>query len=336
MSPSLSSVHSGSSQGSQAPGGMQYTYSSVHGGWPPVSSSYTVSSAPAAQTGLGNPHYNGRSSIYNQSSLHFSHPRSSQSPATGGEGLPPPPFDGVQQPFQTAIGGNGHGGGGGHGASSLSSTPQPPQSAILSSQSMSTQPPTPSSATAHVDSYTHTRAPSTPGYYTPTTTPQQPNFSTYTTQPSPPQHSPTTTGPLSRGLGSLSGPPAMAPPASYRSYSSYPLPTMGGGPVMSNVHHPGSQMAMIPGMAVQYNHHPMIYGHAQQPTQSERPFKCDQCVQSFSRNHDLKRHKRIHLAVKPFPCTYCSKSFSRKDALKVMFRDNQPSAHLDAPSFYGC
>jgi uncharacterized Zn-finger protein len=30
----------------------------------------------------------------------------------------------------------------------------------------------------------------------------------------------------------------------------------------------------------------------------------------------LKRHKRIHLAVKPFPCGHCEKSFSRKDALK--------------------
>lgn len=49
----------------------------------------------------------------------------------------------------------------------------------------------------------------------------------------------------------------------------------------------------------------------------ERPFKCDQCPQSFNRNHDLKRHKRIHLAVKPFPCPSCDKSFSRKDALKV-------------------
>ena len=56
---------------------------------------------------------------------------------------------------------------------------------------------------------------------------------------------------------------------------------------------------------------------APQLAHNDRPFKCDQCPQSFNRNHDLKRHKRIHLAVKPFPCGWCDKSFSRKDALKV-------------------
>lgn len=96
-----------------------------------------------------------------------------------------------------------------------------------------------------------------------------------------------------------------------------PLPGMGS-PIMSNIHQPGGQMSMIPAMGVPqgYNGQP-IYRHNQPQPQSERPFKCDQCVQSFSRNHDLKRHKRIHLAVKPFPCSFCSKSFSRKDALKV-------------------
>ncbi|KAK3385562.1 hypothetical protein B0H63DRAFT_449600 [Podospora didyma] len=48
----------------------------------------------------------------------------------------------------------------------------------------------------------------------------------------------------------------------------------------------------------------------------ERAFKCDLCTQSFSRNHDLKRHRRIHLAAKPYPCPTCDKCFSRKDALK--------------------
>jgi hypothetical protein len=51
--------------------------------------------------------------------------------------------------------------------------------------------------------------------------------------------------------------------------------------------------------------------------QTDRPFRCDECPQSFNRNHDLKRHKRIHAAVKPFPCDFCGKSFSRKEALKV-------------------
>jgi uncharacterized Zn-finger protein len=70
------------------------------------------------------------------------------------------------------------------------------------------------------------------------------------------------------------------------------------------------------GMPHMYSgHHP----HAQQQPQNDRPFKCDLCPQSFNRNHDLKRHKRIHLAVKPFPCLHCEKSFSRKDALKVSF-----------------
>ncbi|KAK6333589.1 hypothetical protein TWF718_011395 [Orbilia javanica] len=70
----------------------------------------------------------------------------------------------------------------------------------------------------------------------------------------------------------------------------------------------------LAGSALQHSHmHPSQ--HAPVPHQ-ERPFRCDQCPQSFNRNHDLKRHKRIHLAVKPFPCPNCDKSFSRKDALK--------------------
>jgi len=105
----------------------------------------------------------------------------------------------------------------------------------------------------------------------------------------------------------------------------YSLPHVGG-PIMSNVHQPNSQMSVIGGVpglmhpfgAPQHAGIPQMYGahHAQQQPQNDRPFKCDQCPQSFNRNHDLKRHKRIHLAVKPFPCGHCDKSFSRKDALK--------------------
>ncbi|KAJ1945798.1 hypothetical protein EC988_005675 [Linderina pennispora] len=47
-----------------------------------------------------------------------------------------------------------------------------------------------------------------------------------------------------------------------------------------------------------------------------RPFKCPTCEQSFSRNHDLKRHVKIHSGIKPHRCPKCGKSFGRSDALK--------------------
>ncbi|KAK0672201.1 hypothetical protein QBC41DRAFT_217909 [Cercophora samala] len=59
-----------------------------------------------------------------------------------------------------------------------------------------------------------------------------------------------------------------------------------------------------------------VYPVSRESSQQDRPFKCDICTQCFSRNHDLKRHRRIHSATKPFPCPHCDKCFSRKDALK--------------------
>ncbi|ODM14359.1 hypothetical protein SI65_10194 [Aspergillus cristatus] len=135
---------------------------------------------------------------------------------------------------------------------------------------------------------------------------------------------------------------SMSSPASMNSlvyarqpWPSYSLPAMNG-PVRSNIHNPSGQMAIFgnipsPAGILPFNsghvarmyqgppssspHHPVSGPGLGGPTQ-DRPFKCDQCPQSFNRNHDLKRHKRIHLSVKPFPCTHCDRSFSRKDALK--------------------
>ncbi|KAJ5249245.1 hypothetical protein N7468_000696 [Penicillium chermesinum] len=95
-------------------------------------------------------------------------------------------------------------------------------------------------------------------------------------------------------------------------WPSYSLPAMSG-PVMTNVHSPNSPIGHVASTQHLYGGQPP---HGIPAPSPDRPFKCDQCPQSFNRNHDLKRHKRIHLAVKPFPCAHCDKSFSRKDALK--------------------
>jgi len=109
-------------------------------------------------------------------------------------------------------------------------------------------------------------------------------------------------------------------------YGSYLPPA----PVFSNVNNPNRQLAlepeMPPGMVPRFAsaHAASIPHYVAQSTPpqlpaNDRPFRCDQCPQSFNRNYDLNRHKRIHLAVKPFACGHCDKSFSRKDALKVCF-----------------
>ncbi|EGO25947.1 hypothetical protein SERLADRAFT_466805 [Serpula lacrymans var. lacrymans S7.9] len=46
-----------------------------------------------------------------------------------------------------------------------------------------------------------------------------------------------------------------------------------------------------------------------------RPFRCAACPASFARNHDLKRHAKLH-DKKAWQCAGCDKMFSRRDAIK--------------------
>lgn len=47
----------------------------------------------------------------------------------------------------------------------------------------------------------------------------------------------------------------------------------------------------------------------------KKKFQCNLCPSSFTRNHDLKRHVRIHEDRRPFVCSGCGKGFGRMDAL---------------------
>ncbi|RDL37305.1 uncharacterized protein BP5553_04738 [Venustampulla echinocandica] len=325
----LSSLNSASSGGSTT-GVPPYQ---PMGYWPtPQNPSYTYSSAPpmSGTYAQGQQNYMNAGRPMYSPAMNFPN-RGTNSP-TAGEGLPPPPYDINLPPFPTSAGSSG---GQQQNLPTLApqqqqqhqqqhhhqqqqhhqqqhhqqhQPPPPPQQLQPASQA-------PQQSPLHAPENYGGRPPPTPSYYTPASTPQQASFPAYTQQ-SPPQQSPNASSAPTNRISPVSA------PQNYHSrpYGGYSLPAMAG-PIMSNVHNPGNQMALVGGMNMQYPPHQLggpMYGHhpGQQQQQSERPFKCDQCPQSFNRNHDLKRHKRIHLAVKPFPCGHCDKSFSRRDALK--------------------
>ncbi|KAF2745868.1 hypothetical protein M011DRAFT_459761 [Sporormia fimetaria CBS 119925] len=263
--------------------------------------------------------YNG-SYIYSppaQASQQYGYPTASpQHQYQPARGLNPPPYQINSQqlpPFPTSTTPLG-------GSSNMSTMAAPDQHPH---HMINTHTPVSSSAPQQSPSHAQEpfRPPPTPTYYgsQTATTPQQPSFP-YSTGPSPTQQSPLSGGPHHRMSPVVSQGPGQSPHYQ-RPYGSYLPPA----PVFSNVNNPNGQLALVggvhPGMMQGFNSgHAASMGHylGHGPPQAanDRPFKCDQCPQSFNRNHDLKRHKRIHLAVKPFPCGHCDKSFSRKDALK--------------------
>lgn len=281
---------------------------------------YSPPSQPSSHYGYGGGPQNQYNVARGGELLHKDHQSGYHYSLTLCKGLNPPPYEMNQQlpPFTpSSVPSN---------MPAMSAQHQPHH--MMNSQ-------TPVSSSAPQQSPAHAqepfRPPPTPTYsYPPATTPQQASFP-YSTGPSPTHQSPLS-GSMTRmspavSHGSIPSIPSNSAPSPHpyqRPYGNYvPQPS----PVYTNVNNPNGQLSLVGGMhpgmmpihsgAAAAMPHFMGAPHHQQPPANDRPFKCDQCPQSFNRNHDLKRHKRIHLAVKPFPCQHCDKSFSRKDALKV-------------------
>lgn len=42
-----------------------------------------------------------------------------------------------------------------------------------------------------------------------------------------------------------------------------------------------------------------------------KPHQCNQCLKSFSSNHQLVQHIRVHTGEKPYKCSYCERRFKQ-------------------------
>ncbi|KAL2161282.1 hypothetical protein VTH06DRAFT_8502 [Thermothelomyces fergusii] len=346
-------AHTSSPHTSQGGGSLYYS-GHMTGSWPTPglsqSSAYTYGSSGSGSSGSGQlaqPPYSRTPASYGSAPSPSHHPFSGRATSSGQspDSLPAPHSYQDQQAFsgQMGVGGGGNSGGGlgpplspqGSGQSGLAQPilGNPAQNAT---RQVAPSPNVGGGPVTAQDGASYRPPPLTQsGYYAHSSAPQQPPFPSYSSpgsQPSPTTSasSVTASSSISRGASSV---PAMTPPLQYSSGRANSVPSIPSysynpGPVLSNMHHPGTPLAMVSsmsGISSYSSHHPGLSPHhhplyVQQPggppPQSERPFKCNECQQAFNRNHDLKRHQRIHLAVKPFGCGDCEKRFSRKDALK--------------------
>ncbi|PNF29999.1 hypothetical protein B7P43_G06211 [Cryptotermes secundus] len=73
-----------------------------------------------------------------------------------------------------------------------------------------------------------------------------------------------------------------------------------------------------------------------------KPHQCQQCLKSFSSNHQLVQHIRVHTGEKPYKCSYCDRRFKQlshvqqhtrlhtAEKVGMLCADNSPVTELPA------
>nr|XP_023012633.1 zinc finger and BTB domain-containing protein 24-like isoform X3 [Leptinotarsa decemlineata] len=116
-------------------------------------------------------------------------------------------------------------------------------------------------------------------------------------------------------MSSMYGSPACA------AHIPIPYSSFDPGPSTSSVYPQGSmfQFAPYPAMHMPFDY-PQIFMHKSAMQMHARdlagrsevkPHQCQQCLKSFSSNHQLVQHIRVHTGEKPYKCSYCDRRFKQ-------------------------
>lgn len=67
-----------------------------------------------------------------------------------------------------------------------------------------------------------------------------------------------------------------------------------------------------------------------------KPHQCQQCLKSFSSNHQLVQHIRVHTGEKPYKCSYCERRFKQLSHVQQHTRLHTGEYAPNAPDALQC